>query len=251
MQLHALNDYLDDLLAIQRYQDYCPNGLQVQGRLEIKRLITGVSACQALLEAAIAAKADAILVHHGYFWRGETATITGIHYQRIKCLLDHQLSLLAYHIPLDVHPTWGNNQQLAQRLDWIAEAYIATPPYQDLLCQGRLRQSMNPTELADHLEDRLQRTPLVIARDDKVISRIAWCTGGAGDYLQQAILAGVDAYITGEIAERHVHLAREADVVLIAAGHHATERDGVRALGTHLTEKFGIEHHFIDIANPV
>lgn len=243
--------HLNDLLQSQRIRDYCPNGLQVQGRDDIQYIITGVTANQALIDAAIERGADAILVHHGYFWKGEDATITGIKRERLKALLQHDINLLAYHLPLDVHPELGNNAQLAKVLQLSVEGPIDANDLSKPGNVGRLPKPMTGREFSTWIGQKLQRQPLHIGEDNDVIETVAWCTGGAQGYLQTAIDAGVDAYITGEINEPAVHLARETGTHFYSAGHHATERYGALALGQHLAQQFGLKVEFIDIDNPV
>ena len=248
MQLSELNDYIGRLLDVSRFRDYCPNGLQVEGRAEIKRIATGVTATQRLLEAATAWGADAILVHHGYFWRNEDATVTGIKKRRIAHLLRHDMSLLAYHLPLDAHAELGNNAQLAQLLGWLPQGRFGE---QDIGWFGELHLPQTLKQFAENIAQALQRAPQVIGNGEKKISRIAWCSGAAQNYFEQAVALGVDAYLTGEISEQNVHVAQETGVAFIAAGHHATERYGVKALGEHLAQQFDIEHRFFDMDNPV
>jgi dinuclear metal center YbgI/SA1388 family protein len=248
MQREELNRYLDGLLEVSRFRDYCPNGLQVEGRGEIRRIASGVSASLDLIRAAVSAGADAILVHHGYFWKGEDPRLTGTRRARIALLLEHGMNLFAYHLPLDAHPELGNNAQLALRLGWSAEGRTGEP---DILAYGRVAAPVTLARLGKDIAASLGREPLVIGAPDKQIARVAWCTGAAQSYFEAAIALGVDAYLTGEISEQHVHLARESGVAFIAAGHHATEKYGVQALGAHLAARFGVEHCFIDIPNPV
>jgi len=248
MHLSELNDYIGRLLEISRFHDYCPNGVQVEGRAEIRRIATGVTASQRLLEAATAWGADAILVHHGYFWRNEDATVTGIKKRRIAHLLQHDVSLLAYHLPLDAHAELGNNAQLALRLGMLPQGRFGE---QDIAWHGELRQPQTLGQFAAHITDTLQRTPLIIGNSERPLRRIAWCSGGAQSYFEQAVALGVDAFLTGEISEQNVHVAEETGIAFIAAGHHATERYGVQALGVHLAQQFNIEHRFFDMDNPV
>ncbi len=248
MQLSELDDYIGSLLEISRFRDYCPNGVQVEGRAEIRRIATGVTASQRLLEAATAWGADAILVHHGYFWRNEDATVTGIKKRRIAHLLRHDVSLLAYHLPLDAHVELGNNAQLALRLGLLAQGRFGE---QDTAWHGELRQPQTLSQFAGHITHALQRVPLIIGEGDRTLRRIAWCSGAAQSYFEQAVALGVDAFLTGEISEQNVHVAHETGVAFIAAGHHATERYGVQALGEHLAQQFKIEHRFFDMDNPV
>jgi dinuclear metal center YbgI/SA1388 family protein len=248
MQRDDLARYLDQLLEVPRFRDYCPNGLQVEGRAGVLRLVTGVSASQALIEAAIGAGADALLVHHGYFWKSEDGRITGTRRRRIGLLLQHDISLFAYHLPLDAHPEHGNNAQLGALLGFTEKGRAGE---QNIVAHGCTAATQPLAAFAAHIESRLGRAPTVIGDPAQRIARIAWCTGGAQGYFEDAIALGVDAFITGEISEPQVHLARESGVAFIAAGHHATERFGVQALGAHLAARFGIEHRFIDVPNPV
>ena len=248
MQLNELEIYLNQLLDIAHVHDYCPNGLQVEGRSEVRKLISGVTASFDFLQAAVVAGADAVLVHHGYFWRGENQCLTGMKRRRIALLMEHDVSLLAYHLPLDMHLELGNNTQLGHRLGFIESGRFGE---QSIAAQGTLPQTMMLKDLGMNIEHLLSRKPLVIGDAAKPVQRIAWCTGAAQDYFDEAIRLGVDAFITGEISEQTVHAARESGVAFIAAGHHATERYGVQALGEHVAQKFGIAHQFIDVDNPV
>lgn len=246
----ALTKYLDDLLQVTAFEDYCPNGLQVQGRDAVRKIAGGVTACQALVDAAVAAGADALLVHHGYFWKGEDPRITGIKYRRLKALMDAGINLLAYHLPLDAHPELGNNAQLAALLGFKSEGGFggrgpAIGQY------GSLDEALKPDELAARITQRLGRAPLHIQGSAAQIRTIAWCSGAAQGYLEQAAALGVDAYLSGEISEQTVHQARELGIHFYSAGHHATERYGVQALGAHLAARFGVEFQFVDIENPV
>ena len=251
MKLNQLAKYLNTQLQIDKFRDYCPNGLQVEGKPEVKRIISGVTACQQLIDVAIEKQADAILVHHGFFWKGEPEAIVGIKKQRIQALLKHDISLLAYHLPLDSHPQWGNNVQLADVLDFEITGPIDINDKTVPGCMGRLKQAMSAKELSEHIALRLNRAPQHIGEEDDIINTIAWCTGGAQSYMSYAINEGIDAYLTGEINEPSVHNARESGTHYYAAGHHATERYGAKALGEHLSEEFGLEVEFIDIDNPV
>jgi dinuclear metal center YbgI/SA1388 family protein len=239
----------DRLLQPECFQDYCPNGLQVEGKPMVQRLISGVTASLSLLEAALAADADAILVHHGYFWKNEAPQIVGIKRKRLRLLLEHEVSLLVYHLPLDAHPQLGNNAQLAALLD-IEITGGLQPGANSIGNAGRLAESMALQDFADRVALRLGRTPLVVAGGTHPIKTIAWCTGGAQSYIEQAAALGVNAFLSGEISEQTVHLARELGLHFIAAGHHATERYGAPAVGRYLAAQLGIEHRFIDIDNP-
>jgi len=248
MLLNELRDYNASLLQTGSFKDYCPNGLQVEGRAEVRRIATAVTASQFVLDAAIAWGADALLVHHGYFWRSEDAAITGIKKRRIAELLRHDVSLLAYHLPLDAHPELGNNAQLGKLLGLDMQGRFGE---QDIACIGALAHPQALAQFAAQVEHSLQRVPQVIGDSARSIKKVAWCSGGAQGYFEAAIAQGADAYITGEISEQSFHLAQESGVAFIAAGHHATERHGIRALGEHLAARFGLEHHFFDQDNPV
>ena len=248
MYRNELEVYLNQLLEIPRFRDYCPNGLQVEGKDNIQTVISGVTASLDLLQAAAAANADAIVVHHGYFWRGENERLVGLKHHRIALLMTHKINLFAYHLPLDIHPDFGNNVQLGQKLGLIETGRFGE---QDIAVHGNLTQSMTLGELSEKVSRTLLRDPVTVGDRDQSIRRVAWCTGAAQSYFDEAIQLGVDAFITGEISEQTVHNARESGVAFISAGHHATERYGVQALGEHLEQKFGITHQFIDIDNPV
>lgn len=248
MERAVLDAYLADYLQVPDFRDYCPNGLQVEGRAEIATLVSGVTASAALIEAAVAAGADALLVHHGYFWRGEDGRITGMRRRRIGLLLEHGLNLFAYHLPLDAHAEVGNNVQLGRRLGLEPGGRFGD---QDLGMHGTPVAATTLAGFAAAVERETARKPLVIGDPARPLRRVAWCTGGAQGMFEQAIALGVDAYVSGEISEQTVHAARESGVAYVAAGHHATERYGVQALGEHLAQRFGLRHRFIDIDNPV
>jgi dinuclear metal center YbgI/SA1388 family protein len=248
MQRTELESYLNLYLDVARFRDYCPNGLQVEGRAEVRMIVTGVTASLALVRAAIEGGADALLVHHGYFWRGEDARVTGTRRERLATLLKNDLNLFAFHLPLDAHPDVGNNAQLARELEL---PYTGTFGEQDLAAYGEFAAPPTVGELGRRIGARLDRAPQIIGDENKPVKRVAWCTGAAQGFLEDAVRLGVDAYISGEISEQTVHLARETGVAYIAAGHHATERYGIRALGEHVAARFNLEHHFVDIANPV
>ncbi len=242
-----LESYLGALLDVGRFRDYGPNGLQVEGRAEIRRIVSGVTASLALIEAAVAAQADAIVVHHGLFWRGQDGRVVGWMKQRLQTLLGHDINLFAYHLPLDAHAEFGNNAQLGRQLGWTADARFGE---QDLGFIGPVSGSIGVGELQAQIEQRLGRPATAVAGDGRGIERVAWCSGGAQGYFESAIAAGADAFITGEISEPQAHLARETGVAFLACGHHATERYGAPALGAHLAEQFGLEHRFVEIDNP-
>jgi dinuclear metal center YbgI/SA1388 family protein len=240
--------YLNKVLETARFKDYCPNGLQVEGRRRVNKLATGVTASLAFLEAALDWGADAVLVHHGYFWRNEPPQITGRKYNRLKLLLGNDLNLFAYHLPLDDHPEFGNNAQLGAKMGWIGESRFGD---NDLGWMTTLPMPVTLAHFTAEVEETLGRTPLAFGDPDVELRRVAWCTGAAQGYFDAAIEAGADVFLTGEVSEPSMHTALESGVAFLAAGHHATERFGVQALGAHLSESFDIEHLFIDIHNPV
>ncbi|HET7831964.1 MAG TPA: Nif3-like dinuclear metal center hexameric protein [Gallionella sp.] len=248
MLLSEFRDYTASLLQTGLFKDYCPNGLQVEGRANVRRIATGVSASQQVLEAAIAWGADAILVHHGYFWRNEDAVLVGMKKRRLAQLLINDVSLLAYHLPLDAHPELGNNAQLAKLLGLEEQGRLGE---QGIAWFGELEQPRTLGQFAQQVEHDLQRVPQVIGDGGRMIRKLAWCSGGGQGYFEAAIAHGVDAYLTGEVSEQNFHMAQESGVAYIAAGHHATERLGIQALGEHLATRFGLEHRFFDQANPV
>ena len=249
--LQELTGEISRLLKPDQFTDYCPNGLQVEGKADIRHLVTGVTASQRLLDAAVDCGADAILVHHGYFWRGEDAVVTGLKRKRLKTLLDHDISLLAYHLPLDAHAEFGNNVQLAKVFGWEPKGELLRQNNQVMGLIAELPQPVTGTQLYVHISKALGREALHIDADNRMIARVAWCTGAAQQYIETAARLGMDAYISGEISEPTVHTAQEHGMHYFAAGHHATERYGVKALGEFLAGRFGITHTFIDIHNPV
>jgi dinuclear metal center YbgI/SA1388 family protein len=248
MLLDELRDYNASLLQTASFKDYCPNGIQVEGRAEVRRIATAVTASQQVLDEAIAWGADAILVHHGYFWRNEDAAITGIKKRRIAQLLCNDVSLLAYHLPLDAHAELGNNAQLGRLLGLVERGRFGE---QNIVCQGHLESPVTLAQFASQVAHALQRTPQVIGDGVRIVRSVAWCSGGAQGYFEMAIGQGVDVYLTGEISEQNYHLAQESGVAFIAAGHHATERYGIQALGNHLGAQFGLEHRYFELGNPV
>lgn len=243
-----LGAYLDGMLEPARFRDYCPNGLQVEGRAEVRRVVCGVTASQALIEAAIARDADALLVHHGWFWKGEDGRVTGFRKRRLQALLAHDISLFAYHLPLDAHPELGNNAQLAARFGWVTERHFGE---YELGCLAVLPASTLAGEVAQTARKVLGRTPLLIGDARQPVRRVAWCSGGAQDWFEAAIDAGADLFMSGEASEQTTHLARETGVAYLVAGHHATERYGVMALGAHLAAHCGLDCEFVEIDNPV
>jgi len=244
----TLARHCDELLSADSFNDYCPNGLQVEGIRPVQLLVSGVTASQALLDVAVEAGADAILVHHGWFWKGEAPCLVGMKGRRVRTLMAAGTALLAYHLPLDVHPELGNNRRLAEVLG-IAEARPASAD--GLLWRGRLAEPCPATRLAQRVRKRLGRAPLHLPGIDRPVREVAWCTGAAQRYIGEAYRLGADLFISGEVSEQTAHEACELGIDYLAAGHHATERYGVQALGAHLAQRFGLQHHYIDIDNPV
>jgi len=252
MQRKDLETYLTDLLKPHKIKDFTPNGLQVQGSDHITKVITGVTASKALIDRAISENADAILVHHGYFWKNESYVIRGMKHDRIKALLLNDINLFAYHLPLDIHPTLGNNAQLAQlfTIKNMQPLEIGNPL--SVAVQGNFEQAYSGVALAQLINETLERECLYIAApSNKPIKTIAWCSGGGQGYIELAAEQGIDAFLTGEVSEQTTHVAHEMDIHFFAAGHHATERYGIKALGEHLAKEHGLDVTFIDIDNPV
>ncbi|TAL63769.1 MAG: Nif3-like dinuclear metal center hexameric protein [Legionella sp.] len=246
-----LTQYLDEFLNCRRYQDYAPNGLQVEGKEQIQRLCTAVTASDEVISQAVAWQADALLVHHGYFWRGEDPTIVGIKRQRISKLLNHNLNLFAYHLPLDCHIELGNNACLAKLFAVNNVQMHKVDKVENILWSGELNKEQSIAEFGQFIEKQLGRTPQIISAQEKPIRRIAWCSGAAQDYLEQASRLGVDAYLSGEISERTYYQAKELGINYFCCGHHATERYGIQALGKQLTSQFALEHCYIESDNPI
>lgn len=242
--------FIDKALNSTAIKDYCPNGLQVEGKAQIRTIVTGVTASQALLQQAVALNADAVLVHHGYFWKNEAMPVVGMKKRRLALLLQHDINLLAYHLPLDVHATLGNNAQLGNILGvQQAEPVLSAEPV-GVLQQGRLIAATSLANIAKQLSQTLGREVLVEDAGIGPVQNIAWCTGGGQSYIEQAAAAGAQLFVTGEVSEQTIHIARELGIHFIAAGHHATERYGVKALGEYLASELGLKVHFVDIANP-
>jgi len=248
VKINELIHYTQQLMRVERFKDYCPNGLQVEGRQDIRKIVSGVTASMALLEAAHKANADLVLVHHGYFWRNEDARIVGIKRNRIAFLMKNDLNLMAYHLPLDAHAELGNNVQLGKLLGLNAVDYAGD---EDLVAYAELETPIALRDFVLRIESSLQRKPLFVGDGNKLIKKVAWCTGAAQSYIETAAALGADVFISGEISEQTTHQALEMGVAYVSAGHHATERYGIKALGEHLAAKFELEHEFIDIDNPV
>jgi len=252
MKRIELEQYLNQLLKPDQIKDYAPNGLQVQGSEVINKIVTGVTASQSLIDLAIKEKADAIIVHHGYFWKNESYVIRGMKHKRIKALLAHDINLFAYHLPLDIHPTLGNNAQLAKLLDINVTGPLELGNPISVAIQGELTESQTGAELAKLINNKLNRACLhIVPPSNKFIKTVAWCTGGGQDYIELAAEQGIDAFISGEISEKTTHIAHEMDIHFFAAGHHATERYGIKALGEYLAKNLALDVKFIDVDNPV
>ncbi len=247
MKLNTLINYCDELLNIANYQDYAPNGLQVEGRENVFKMVTGVTASQALIDEAIKHQADAILVHHGYFWKNEPAVITGMKQRRIKTLLEHNISLIGYHLPLDGHETLGNNALLGKL--WGLKDI--TPEEKSLVRLGVLKEPLLVRKFSQQVSESLNRKVLHLPGGPKKVQKIAWCSGGAQGYIEKAIAWNADVYISGEVSEQTFHQSLENNIHYFSAGHHATERLGVQQLGRHLSKQFDMEVVFIDVYNPV
>ncbi|WP_392562058.1 Nif3-like dinuclear metal center hexameric protein [Orbus sturtevantii] len=248
MENVELEKIINNFLQTHLYRDFSPNGLQVEGKKEIKKIVTGVTACQLLLDEAVKLNADAILVHHGYFWKNEPVTITGIKAKRIRTLLANNINLFAYHLPLDGHDVLGNNALLAENLGIVVDK---RNDLTDLLFQGALIEPISAIQFKENIEQNLGHSVLFCNENaPNIIKRVAWCSGGGQDYLEEAALQGVDAFFTGEVSERTIHIAREYGINFYAAGHHATERYGIKALGLWLAKHYDFEVCFIDIDNP-
>lgn len=251
VSLTELVRYLNEMLTPDQFSDYCPNGLQIEGRPQVKKIVGAVTASHFVVDFAIRAQADAILVHHGYFWRSEDPTIRGAKRTRLKSLLCHDVSLLAYHLPLDAHPVFGNNAQLGHRLGLTCIGRFGPAGNKDIVMLGALNPPLTAAQFSARISAALGRVPLLLGDPSKIIERVAWCTGGAQNYFELALTQHVDAFLTGEVSEPSYHIARESGTCFFSAGHHATERYGVQALGKQLTEQFQLEFEFVDEENPV
>jgi dinuclear metal center YbgI/SA1388 family protein len=251
MQLHEFESYLNNLLKPEQIKDFCPNGLQIQGRDKVSKVITGVTATQALIEQAIAEKADALVVHHGFFWKNESYVIRGMKHKRIKALLANDISLFAYHLPLDIHPSLGNNAQLAKLFSINNVEPLEEGNALSVAVRGDFTSELSPQALEQRINEKLNRTCLHIAApSNKAIKTVAWCSGGGQGYIELAAEHGIDAFISGEVSEQTTHVAREMDIHFYCAGHHATERYGAKALAEHFNQHLPLEAKFIDIDNP-
>jgi len=251
MNSSTFENLLNELLKPELIKDFCPNGLQIQGSETITKVITGVTATQVLIDQAIKLKADALVVHHGYFWKNESYVIRGMKHKRIKALMDNNINLFAYHLPLDIHPTLGNNAQLAKLFDIKVTGPLEVGNSQSVAIRGELQQPTAAVDFAKTISTQLNRKCLHIAPpSNKLIKTIAWCSGGGQNYIELAAEQGIDAFISGEVSEQTTHVAREMDIHFFAAGHHATERYGAKAIADYLQSELAIDAQFIDIDNP-
>lgn len=251
VELSQLVSWCNNTLNVSAFKDYCPNGLQVEGKPQIHKIVTAVTASQAAIDAAIAEQADALLVHHGYFWKGEAYPLTGMKGARIKTLMQHDISLIAYHLPLDAHPTLGNNAALADLLGIQITGGLDPNERFPIGNIGELSHPLSAAQLTQLLSETLQRPAQHMGHGPAQIQKIGFCTGGAQDYLYKAVEQGCDAYISGEVSERTFHEANELGIHYFACGHHATERGGIMRLGQALVKQFNIIEKYIDISNPV
>jgi len=246
-----LETHLNALLKPEQIKDFCPNGLQIQGCDEIHKIVTGVTATQALIEKAIHENADALVVHHGFFWKNESYVIRGMKHKRIKALIENNISLFAYHLPLDIHPELGNNAQLAKLFEFSNVQPLETGNQLSVAVRGELSHHISGDELSNRITQQLSRECLHISPpSNKKIKTVAWCSGGGQNYIELAAEQGIDAFISGEVSEQTTHVAREMDIHFFAGGHHATERYGAKALAKHLENELSISSTFIDIDNP-
>ncbi|WP_020409642.1 Nif3-like dinuclear metal center hexameric protein [Hahella ganghwensis] len=250
VQQQVLLSRLNEWLQPNMVRDFCPNGLQVEGCHEIKKILCGVTATQALIDRALETGADTLLVHHGYFWKSENPSIVGMKRRRLASLLVNNINLFAYHLPLDIHPEFGNNAGLARQLELVVEGQIDAGGTPGLLWYGRLPRPMTHTDLNEYVSHRLSRAPLVVSGGKEKVETVAWCTGGAQGFIDDAHALGVDAYISGEISEQTTHSAREQGITYIAAGHHASERYGVQLLGERVRKEFDVIVEYCELANP-
>lgn len=246
----ALVAYLDQYLD-SRGRDYCPNGLQVEGKTEIRKIVTGVSACRELFVRAREAGADAVLVHHGIFWEGMPRTLTGFQLRRVAELIQGEMSLIAYHLPLDRHAGVGNNAVAGREFGLTGLEPFGFHDGLPVGFKGRFPDSIPASDLVDRCRRIYGQEPLTFLGGPDVVSTLGIISGGAQRDVYTAIADGLDAYITGEVSEWVMNVAREAGIHYLAAGHYATERLGIRKLGEHLRERFGVEVEFVDVPNPV
>lgn len=251
-QLNDLIQWCDQTLQTTQFKDYCPNGLQIEGKAQVERLVTSVTASLYAIEAALDLKADALLVHHGYFWKGEPSELTGLKGRRVKQLMQADISLIAYHLPLDAHPQYGNNAALADLLGIKIIGALDQHEKFPIGNIGMLQKPLTPQQFAQSIDNKLDQEPIHIhCASDHLIEKVGFCTGAAQDYLYKAAYQGCDAYISGEISERTYHEAQEYGIHYYAAGHHATERYGVQRLGEALAHQFALDYDYIEINNPI
>lgn len=246
MNNFKLEKIINEYLKINQYKDCVPNGLQVEGVSIVKKIITGVTASQDLIDQSIKLKTDAIIVHHGFFWKNEPVQILNMKKKRIKKLLCNNINLYSYHLPLDAHPIVGNNAQLGNLINIKKISYICP-----ILPIGQLDKSIKPKKFRKKLQKKFKKKPFYIENKEKKIKKIAWCTGSGQNLLEKAAQAGADAFVTGEVSEKIFHIAKEMNINFYSLGHHTTEIYGIQALGEWLKKKYGFLVNFINIFNPI
>ena len=250
-KLQDIIQWCDQTLKSPEFKDYAPNGLQIEGKTEVRKILAAVTASQDAIDAAIRENADLLLVHHGYFWKGEAYPITGMRGKRIKSLIQHDISLLAYHLPLDSHPSLGNNAAIADLLKLERIEALDPSERHPIGNIGYLNQPMPVEDFKKFVSETLKFDVTHLPADKNMIEKVGFCTGGAQDYIVKAAEQGCDAYISGEVSERTFYEAKELGVHYFACGHHATERYGVQRLGQAISEQFDIEYVYFELNNPI
>ena len=250
-KLQDIIQWCDQTLKSSEFKDYAPNGLQIEGKTEVRKILAAVTASQDAIDAAIRENADLLLVHHGYFWKGEAYPITGMRGKRIKSLIQHDISLLAYHLPLDSHPSLGNNAAIADLLKLERIEALDPSERHPIGNIGYLNQPMPVEEFKKFVSEKLKFDVTHLPADKNMIEKVGFCTGGAQDFIVKAAEQGCDAYISGEVSERTFYEAKELGIHYFACGHHATERYGVQRLGQAISEQFDIEYVYFELNNPI
>ena len=249
--LNEIIQWCDQTLKSHEFKDYAPNGLQIEGTSEVKKILCAVTASQTAIDAAVAYGADLLLVHHGYFWKGEPYPITGMRGKRIKSLIQHDISLVGYHLPLDSHPTIGNNAAIADLLE-LEHIQALDPNERNPIGNiGYLKSAMSPEVFKQFASEKLGFDAIHLPADKTSIQKVGFCTGGAQDYIKKAADQDCDAYISGEVSERTFYEAQELNVHYYACGHHATEKYGVQRLAKAISEQFNIEYSYFELNNPI
>ena len=243
--------WCDSTLKSHEFKDYAPNGLQIEGKTEVNKIVCAVTASQTAIDAAIAQGADLLLVHHGYFWKGEAYPITGMRGKRIKSLIQQDISLVGYHLPLDSHPTLGNNAAIADLLELQNIEALDPTERHPIGNIGYLKSAMSPEAFKAFVSERLGFDAIHLPCDKSTIQKVGFCTGAAQDFISKAAEQGCDAFISGEVSERTYYEAKELDVHYYACGHHATERYGVQRLAKAISEQFNIEYSYFELNNPI